>query len=539
MEKRLLAAVTLSIVVMLAYPFILAKINPPKVNMEAAKDIGSEEPVMPTTASNARKPAAQETKSYQPPQAISKTSLAALLTASKVNDKYTLNFVNIGGSINKVIVKNNKRQDVSLVDSLSPESGILAIEGKDALRGASSQLFTIKEDTKTLSLETNGLKLEKNIKFLKDKYGLNADIKITNTSSEEQVISYDVITASNISKKEMFEDRFIEVDIYYKDGSSKRITGGNLLNYNRLYKDNIEWVALKNKYYSIAAKPLFNAKGVFTKSISKLPIAGFIIEDDRILPGETKAYDINFYIGPIDIRELEKVDESFGKVLNFGFLTSISLVLLSILQFFYSVFHNYGVSIIILTLCISLFLYPLTFKSLKSMQKLQELQPHIEKLRIEHKDNPSKLNKEIMELYRRYKVNPMGGCLPMLLQMPVFIALYNTLSRSIALKDAAFLWIKDLSMPDSLFHLGFSLPILGNAINLLPILMIGAMILQQKTSQLGITSVQTDQQRMMAGLMPILFGFIFYSLPSGLVLYWLTNTLLTSLMQVVLFKKTT
>ena len=115
-------------------------------------------------------------------------------------------------------------------------------------------------------------------------------------------------------------------------------------------------------------------------------------------------------------------------ILNFGFLTSISLILLSILQFFYSILHNYGLAILLLTLCINLFLYPLTFKSLKSMQKLQELGPHIEKIRQENKDNPTKLNKEIMELYRRYKVNPMSGCLPMLLQMPVFIALYNLLT---------------------------------------------------------------------------------------------------------------
>ena len=125
----------------------------------------------------------------------------------------------------------------------------------------------------------------------------------------------------------------------------------------------------------------------------------------------------------------------------------------------------------------------------------------------------------------------------MVLQMPVFIALYNTLSRSVELKNAAFLWIKDLSMPDAFFSLGSSIPFLGNSINLLPILMIGAMIIQQKLSQVSI-SQSTEQQKMMAFLMPLMFGFIFYSLPSGLVLYWLTNTVITSALQFVLFKKT-
>jgi YidC/Oxa1 family membrane protein insertase len=266
-------------------------------------------------------------------------------------------------------------------------------------------------------------------------------------------------------------------------------------------------------------------------------VLGFIVENDNIAPAETRTYKINFYIGPMEIKELEKVDFGFTKVLNFGFLTSISLILLSILQFFYSFCHNYGVAILLLTLCINVFLYPLTFKSLKSMQKLQELQPHMEKIRQEHKDNPTKLNKEIMELYRRYKVNPMGGCLPMLLQMPIFIALYNTLSRSVELKNAPFLWIKDLSMPDAFFRLNSAIPFLGSTINLLPILMIGAMMLQQKIAQSTTGASQSEQQKLIANIMPVMFGFIFYSLPSGLVFYWLVSTLVTSSMQFFVFKR--
>ena len=170
------------------------------------------------------------------------------------------------------------------------------------------------------------------------------------------------------------------------------------------------------------------------------------------------------------------------------------------------------------------------------MRHLQELQPQMEEMRRQYKDNPQKLNKEMMELYRRHKVNPMGGCFPILLQMPIFLAFYQTLMRSVELKGATFLWIKDLSMPDAAFTLPTTLPLLGNSINLLPILMIGAMIMQQKLSQ-GKTAVQTDQQKMMAAIMPVMFGFIFYSLPSGLVLYWLTNTVLTSSLQFFALRK--
>jgi YidC/Oxa1 family membrane protein insertase len=524
MEKRVLIAVTLSILVILIYPHILARINPDLVNTSKKP-----EPV--------QKPVVGE--GFKPSPTVFKSALSSdAITTTLSTDRYILDVTNIGGSISSMLIKDHKRKsEIPLVTNAVLSAGILSLDGKGILSGMSSQSFTIYKDTQTFVLENNGLKIEKTISFVKDAYGLNAIIKLTNKSGMAQDLSFDITAGSNISKKEMLETRYIEFDIHYKDGGLKKLTGSNLLNYNRLYKNNIDWVALKNKYYAIIAKPDFDAKGIFTKNISGEPSIGFIVEDEKISPSETRAYKINFYIGPMEIKELEKLDPGFTKALNFGFLTGLSLILLSILQFFYSIVHNYGVAILLLTFCINLFLYPLTFKSLKSMQKLQELQPHIEKIRQEHKDSPARLNKEIMELYRRYKVNPMGGCLPMVLQMPVFIALYNTLSRSIELKNAAFLWIKDLSMPDAFFHLGSNIPFLGKSINLLPILMIGAMILQQKISQSTTGSNQSEQQKLITNIMPVMFGFIFYSLPSGLVLYWLTSTVVTSGLQFMVFKK--
>ena len=527
LEKNVLLAVTLSIIVILVYPMILAKINPDLVSPAQKSQLVQKHVVVEKNIDI--KTSQTEFVNELPSNAI---------TENLYTDRYVLDLTNIGGSISGILIKDSKRKsDITLVAKAISSAGIVSVDGKGILSGMSSQSFTIHNDTKTFFFENKELKLEKNISFLKDKYGLDTVIKITNKTTENQDLSFDITAASNISKNEVLEARYIELDIHYKDGSVKKFTGNKLLNYNRLYKNDIDWISLKNKYYAIIAKPDFDSKGVFTKNIAGEPVLGFIIEDDKVMPGETKTYKINFYIGPMEIKELEKIDPGFTKALNFGFLTSISLILLSILQFFYSIFHNYGLSILLLTLCINLFLYPLTFKSLKSMQKLQELGPHIEKIRQENKDNPTKLNKEIMELYRRYKVNPMGGCLPMVLQMPVFIALYNTLSRSVELKNAPFLWIKDLSMPDAFFHLSSNIPFLGSAINLLPILMIGAMILQQKISQSTTGSSQSEQQRLIANIMPVMFGFIFYSLPSGLVLYWLTSTVVTSSMQFFMFKK--
>ncbi|MFC1667111.1 membrane protein insertase YidC [Candidatus Omnitrophota bacterium] len=529
MEKRLLIAVALSIIVMLVYPFFMAKINPP-AQTRPDHTISYSEPIETQEVIN------KYTKNTH--KEIKKTSLPpGSFSRVFANDRYGVNISNIGGGIQKITIKDGKRLDIDIVDDAIYESGILSMEGKGVLAGLSSQPFAINRETRSVYAETNGLKIEKYVSFLEDHYALEASIKITNNSGLAQHLSFEITTASRISNKEIYESRYIGADVLYKDGSLKRIASGNFKQYKRLYKDNIEWLALKNKYYSIIAKPDFIPSGVFTKSIDSAPVIGFIIDDERLLPGETKTYDFLFYIGPTEGNELTKVGKSFGKALNFGFFTSISLVLLSVLKFFYSISHNYGVAILLLTCCISLLLYPLSFKSLKSMRKLQELQPHIEKVRSQHKDNPHKLNKEIMEIYRRYNVNPMGGCMPMLLQMPIFISLYQTLMRSVELKGATFLWIKDLSMPDAAFHLPTSLPFLGNTINLLPILMIGAMIIQQKMSQAKTSAAQTEQQKMMTSVMPIVFGFIFYSLPSGLVLYWLTNTLMTSALQFFSLRK--
>jgi YidC/Oxa1 family membrane protein insertase len=182
-------------------------------------------------------------------------------------------------------------------------------------------------------------------------------------------------------------------------------------------------------------------------------------------------------------------------------------------------------------------LFPLSIKQMRSMKEMQKLQPHIEEMRKTYKDNPQKMNKEIMELYRLHKVNPLSGCLPILLQMPIFFALYPVLMRSAFLRGADFLWIKDLSSPDKIATLPAMLPFLKNEVNLLPVVLAILMFVQQKmTLKSTPSSAQAEQQKMMMVIMPIMFGFIFYHMPAGLVLYWLVNSVLMLIFQVRLSK---
>lgn len=168
------------------------------------------------------------------------------------------------------------------------------------------------------------------------------------------------------------------------------------------------------------------------------------------------------------------------------------------------------------------------------MKKMQLLQPEINKIRDRNKNNPQKMNKEMMELYKHHRFNPFGGCLPMFLQMPIFIALYQVLWRSFSFKGAGFLWMKDLSEPDRLFILPYSIPFFGNEVNALPFLVAVLMFLQQKFSLKLVSNADPShvaQQKIMARVVPIMIGVLFYKVASGLALYFSTFYLLSTLMQ--------
>ena len=204
------------------------------------------------------------------------------------------------------------------------------------------------------------------------------------------------------------------------------------------------------------------------------------------------------------------------------------------IHWMHKIIPNWGVCIILISFIIYGAMYPLTMQGMASMKRMQAIQPIMTKLREQHKNNPQRLNKEIMELYKEHRVNPMGGCLPLVLQMPIFVSLYQVLWRSVAFKGANFLWIKDLSQPDRLFILPFSLPIMGNEVNVLPILMMGIMFAQQKLSAKNMVAMdpsQAAQQKMMTMIFPIFLGVIFYKFASGLSLYFTVFYLMSTLTQ--------
>jgi YidC/Oxa1 family membrane protein insertase len=243
--------------------------------------------------------------------------------------------------------------------------------------------------------------------------------------------------------------------------------------------------------------------------------------------GVIAASRLTTYIGPQDAERLRAFGLGLEKTLQLGWtlFRPVAEGVLWILDHMYRVIPNYGVVIILFSVIMKLVFWPLTRSSTQSMKKMQALQPKIQELQQKYKDNREKLSQETMKLYQKEKVNPMAGCLPLLVQMPVFIALYQALANTIVLRNAPFtLWMNDLSQPDALFLLPFSLPFLGNEFNVLPILMGASMWVQTKitpTANIG------GQMALMNTLMPVIFLFMFYQMPSGLVLYWLVVNIMS------------
>ncbi len=306
----------------------------------------------------------------------------------------------------------------------------------------------------------------------------------------------------------------------------------------------VDWVSAKNKFFTQILRPEepiatmavlssreTEGKGVIPKNIA----AALIFKPEVVEAGSSYTINYTYFIGPKKYSILKDAGYSMEKVMEFETIGAFSFMnwlmeparkgLLWTLNLFNGMIHNYGIAIILLTLLIRILFWPLTHKSTESMRRMQEIQPEIKALQAKHKETPQKLQQETMKLYKEKKVNPMGGCLPMFVQIPVFIALFTVLRNAIELRFAGFLWIADLSTAENL--LAGQVPFVGS-LNILPIVMSVSMIWQQKLSSPGTaaTPEQQQQQKMMMFMMPIMMLFFFYSMPSGLVLYWTTSNLL-------------
>jgi YidC/Oxa1 family membrane protein insertase len=381
--------------------------------------------------------------------------------------------------------------------------------------------LAVKEKPETIVFAgtlSDGRKARKTYTFYPDTYTIGMNVEIEPVNGGNTRLNFEVIS----NKKE----------------SSYTFKGPFVLNNKKFEQiDKIEKDIDVDKNFSYAGlDDGFFAFIYIPQDDSRLPLTISKVADDspvlRLSLDNKGSALAKLYFGPKQTDVLKSLNVQAEKIIDYGWFDIIAKPLVLGMTYSNKVTHNYGIDIILLTILIKIIFYPLTAKSSKSMKKMQKLQPQVAKLKEKYKDDKQRLNQEMMDMYRKEGANPMGGCLPMIIQIPVFFALYKALSSAIELRHAPFMfWINDLSAPEDLFTfhvLGYALPI-----RILPLIMGVTQVIQQKMTP---TSVDPMQEKMML-FMPIFFTFLFWGFPAGLVLYWLVNNVISIGQQYYINKK--
>jgi YidC/Oxa1 family membrane protein insertase len=390
--------------------------------------------------------------------------------------------------------------------------------------------ITLRQDDQPESLvygwkSPEGVEVRTTFLFRPNSYDIDLSVEVTNTSDYaiDGSILLDIAHMPRETRRSYgsFEGMAMFIGNKLQEVKKNKVQG-------KEFMGQISWVAYEEPYFMTA---------IIDEDNKQAGVKSTVLPDGEIRiayspasltlgNNESTINRFTLYLGPRDLYVLKALHKNLEKAVNFGWFDIIAKPLLVTLRFFNKYLSNYGLSIILLTILIKILFWPLTRKSYQSMKEMRKLQPMMAKIREKYKNNKQEMNKQLMGLYKTYKINPMGGCLPMLVQMPVFFAFYRILPNSIELRHAPFiLWINDLSAPERLFSLPFEVPLMAPpyGIPVLTLLMGASMFLQQKMTP---TPGDPTQAKMMMFL-PIVFTFLFINFPSGLVLYWLVNNVLS------------
>ncbi len=396
------------------------------------------------------------------------------------------------------------------------------------------------EITFSKSLES-GLKVLKRFKFTSDLYSIHLEVEVQNNSSKEISGQLGIewigeIELAKLAKNEN-KDYGLKYSFLRNQKVEKKEFGGSSTSgcvpscgtqkttaepFETTEKGDIKWFSFGGEYFTaLLIPPPSKEITLSVKGTEKNLLRADLNPSPISIPPREKVNVLyQVYLGPKDEDLLKALGVGAEKLVDFGFFTIVAKPLLWFLRLTNTVTKNFGIDIIILSILIKIIFIPLTQISMKSMKEMQKVQPEMNRLKEQYKNDKTKLQQEIMLLYKRRKINPMSGCLPMLIQIPVFIALYNALQNTIEMRHAPFfLWIMDLSAKDPIY--------------ITPIIMGATMVIQQKMTP---TAADPTQAKMFL-LMPVMFTFLFLNFPSGLVIYWLINNVLSIAHQYYLNKK--
>ncbi|MGE5179215.1 MAG: membrane protein insertase YidC [Bacteroidota bacterium] len=448
---------------------------------------------------------------------------------SLVTDRFRAGFTNVGASVSSwVLPAYQDPRRHAPVDLIPPGGSAMHVEvgagafnydfsGAPFHRTGSARQGTITY----VAEDSSGIRVTKSFRLSRDPHLLEVEIRVSAPPALGP-IRYRMGWAEPLPLTELNARPVERTAVAYLGAKLETIDEGRIAKEGtRRLSGNVRWAGERTKYFIATVIPdsATVTDVVFQQGPDKLPIVWL---SGTAPPGMDLVRHARIYAGPIHFDTLVQIGAGLEDLANLGWkwIVPVSAVLLKALIGLYKVIPNYGIAIIIIALAAKLIFYPLTQSSLRTMKVMHRLQPEVNAIREKHANDPAKMNSAMLNLYKEHKVNPMGGCLPMLLQLPVFLALYQVLLHAIELRSAGFAgWIKDLSAPDVVGHLG------GFPIHVLPLIMTGSTFLLQSQ-----TPVDPRQQFMMY-LMPVMMLYIMYNLPSGVIIYWTVNNLVSALQQ--------
>ena len=384
------------------------------------------------------------------------------------------------------------------------------------------------------SIGTNGLRVLRWIRPEEGSYRLNCRIQVINPSPEPKRATLQVIVSRPLYVPVVPGGRRSQPSAsLHLAGKTSPISIRN--GQQKQFDGTPDWVASQGKSHVVIVQ-MAGKEGMFhvEHPAASGPMGVLELPSQEIPAGGKKEWEFPLYVGPMSLAELRKA--GLEEALSFGAFSGISRMLLGFLGWSYNHLHNYGLAICLLSLAVWIPFSPLTWysrwMSAQTMKKMAAVKPQEARLRQEHKNNPDQMHKELMQLYKKHGVNPASGCigcLPLLFTMPIYVALFQVLTRAPELHGAQFLWIKDLAAPDGMMPLPFEIPLIGNRLNILPIVATVATYFQQAAMQppVGEMSEEQKSQQDMMKIFPLVFMVLFYRLPSGFMLYWVINSVLT------------
>lgn len=557
-QKRLILAVVLSVLVLVGYQAFFVKPPDPNAIPQSVQPQGEvrQEKEQKDTAPVVAEPGpkGEITPETVPPQ---RKDFRTIIISTPL---YQVAVSESGATVTSFELKNyyQTNEKDSPLKQLIPKDlkeGLFSfsLEGK-SIAGLPNAIYTantpdagidVSQGEKSIEFvfqSQEGIKIKKIFTFKADSYLIDCDIVFQNGS---EVVFNDAISVSipGVYNKEVedrskfaFEGPFALIGNEYTEIKPDDIKDKPTIT------GKINWAGFSERYFFSALIPKSGDSGhpldakLFLTYGNERVVNHYIQKMEPLEKGREGKYSFELYLGPKSHKILSRYDSSLKEAVNFGFFNVLAKPLLIGMNYLHDLIPNYGVAIILLTIIIKLVFWPLGTKSYKSMNEMKKIQPLMMEIREKYSNDKQKMNQEIMGLYKTYKVNPASGCLPILVQMPIFFALYRMLYQAIELRHAPFLgWITDLAAPERLFHFNFSIPLMDApyGIPVLTLLMGASFLLQQK-----MTPVAGDpmQARMMM-LMPVIMTVLFINFPAGLVLYMFVNNIISMGQQIYIQKK--